>query len=106
MKWLRTMVYNFIDQYSDLKIEDAFEMFLMNDLDSKDKKKYQLEYPTLEQYQEKCVAKMGVEAEGLAVYIAPVVLRMKLETVIVDKNATEGVSKNLYQASLGGKQFY
>lgn len=35
MKWLRTMVYNFIDQYSDLKIEDAFEMFLMNDLDSK-----------------------------------------------------------------------
>ena len=35
VKWLRTMVYNFIDQYSDLKIEDAFEMFLMNDLDSK-----------------------------------------------------------------------
>lgn len=52
------------------------------------------------------MAKMGAEAEGLAVYIAPVVLRMKLETVIVDKNAAEGVSKNLYQASLGGKQFY
>ena len=67
---------------------------------------YHLEYPTLEKYQENCVAKMGAEAEGLAVYIAPVVLRMKLETVIVDKNAAEGVSKNLYQASLGGKQFF
>lgn len=31
---------------------------------------------------------------------------MKLETVIVDKNAANGISKNLYKASLGGKEFY
>ena len=46
-----------------------------------------LEYPTLDEYIINCVDKMGVEAEGLAVYIAPLVLRIQICTVIVDQQA-------------------
>ena len=46
-----------------------------------------LEYPTLDEYIINCVDKMGVEAEGLAVYIAPLVLRIQICSVIVDQQA-------------------
>ncbi len=52
------------------------------------------------------MAKMDVEAEGLAVYIAPVVLRMNLETVIIDKTATAGICRNTYSSVLSGRKFY
>ena len=60
-------------------------MFLMNDLNSIDL--LIIEYPTLDDYIRDCVENMGVEAEGLAVYIAPIVLRIQICTVIVDQQA-------------------
>ena len=60
------MIYNFIEEFSDIKINDEFDMFLMNDLESKFLNyalhAQFLEYPTLEDYQEKCINKLGVEA--------------------------------------------
>lgn len=46
-----------------------------------------LDYSSLEDYCSTCVLKMGEEAQDLAIYLIPVVLRIRVESVMVDKNA-------------------
>lgn len=46
-----------------------------------------LDFSSLKDYCFKSVLLMGEEAQDLAIYLIPVVLRIRVESIMVDKNA-------------------
>ncbi len=76
---MRVLVANLLSEYPDVKIEGLPIAQVFD----------QSEYRNLDDYIERCVLTMGQELQDLGLELLPIVLRVKIVTQLMDRNAGE-----------------
>lgn len=83
---LRIMISNFLIEYGDRPDFDIQGLRCELLIDQNSKSSSVLEYNNLTDYRYDSVLTMAEEASDLVCYITPLVLRIKIETVLMDRN--------------------